>query len=429
MSHKKWEEKQVEVEQAVSNIQPGHSLFLAPFCNEPQTLVQELVHQRKRLSGLTIYNMVIGSPCLYAQEESAPYFKIKTFLSSTKMKKAYLQSACDYIPMNFSEMPRWIQETNIDVVFIQVSPPNEEGYCNLGISVDITPHLIKKAKLVIAEINNNLPYTYGKTLIHESEIDQWVLSTTPVLTVTGGLPSATELTIGHHVASLIPDRSTMQIGVGRLADAILQSLKQKKDLGIHSGSITDEIIELMESGVITNEYKELNPSITVCTTLTGSTKLYEYAHHNRKIELYPARYTHNPSNLAKITNFHAINSALEVDLFGQINAEQIGNFIVAGVGGQMDFIKGARLSKGGKAIIALPSTAKGGSQSRIKYKTSSVTSLKSEVDYVVTEYGIASLFGKTLKERAEALISISHPKFREQLTMEFESTKHGEGAL
>ncbi len=424
MTLSKWktiyQTRQTSKEEAISTIQSSQKVFLAPFCNEPQTLVEELVRQKDRLQDVFLYNAVIGSPCIYADPTCHSHFKIRTFLSSSHFKSAFLNNTCDYLPVNLSEIPYWINQEKIDVALIQVSPPNDEGYCNLGLSVDVVQTLIKKATVVIAQVNNQLPNTYGDTLVHVSEINQFVISNRSLLTIPSGKPSEEELTIGRYVAELIPDYATIQVGLGKIADSVLLSLKSKKGLGIHSGSITDPVMELIDLGVVTNERKEINPYKTVCATLTGTEKLYKYTHQNSDIELYPSDYTHNAAVIAKISHFHSINSALEVDIYGQINAEQVGNYPVAGVGGQMDFIHGARLSQGGKAIIALPSTAKKGTQSRIKIKVPYVTSLKSEIDYVVTEYGVASLFGKSLSERAKALIDIAHPNFRKDLTSEFE---------
>lgn len=409
-------------EKAISRIQSHQKVFLAPFCNEPQTLVEELVRQKHRLQDVTLYNLVIGSPCLYADPSCHEHFKIRTFLSSSHLKSAFLNDACDYLPVNLSEIPRWIKQEKIDVALIQVSPPNENGYCNLGLSVDAVPTLIKEATIVIAEVNSQLPITYGDTLVHVSEIDEFVQSNRSLITIGGGTPSQDEMTIGRYVAELIPDNATIQVGLGKIADSILASLKNKKGLGIHSGSITDSVMELIDLGIVTNEHKEINRFKTVCTTLTGTEELYKYCHLNPNIEMYPTDYTHHAAVISQISQFHSINSALEVDVFGQINAEQVGNYPMAGVGGQMDFIRGARLSQGGKAIIALPSTARKGKESRIKIKIPYVTSIKSEIDYVVTEYGIASLFGKSLTERAEELIAIAHPDFREQLRSDFKKS-------
>jgi 4-hydroxybutyrate CoA-transferase len=418
-----WEDlyktRQTSAEQAVLNIQSNQKVFLALYCNEPQTLVEELVRQKERLQDVILFNGVIGSPCLYAKESCHNHFKIRTFLSSPLLKSAFLHHACDYLPVNLSQIPRWLNQETIDVALVQVTPPNEEGFCNLGVSVDCMQTLIKRAAIVIAEVNCQLPFTYGDTLVHVSEIDQFVLSNRPLLTLARGKLNEAEITIGRYVAELIPDYATIQVGLGKIADSILLSLKNKKGLGIHSGSITDAVIELINLGVITNEHKELHPFKTVCTTLTGTDELYQFCHNNPAIELYRSDYTHNAAVIAKLSHFYSINSALEVDLFGQVNAEQVGNYPMAGVGGQMDFILGAKLSQGGKSIIALPSTAKKGTESRIKITIPYVTSVKSEIDYVVTEFGVADLFGKSLTERANELISIAHPDFRGKLAREF----------
>ncbi|MBD8032349.1 acetyl-CoA hydrolase/transferase family protein [Solibacillus merdavium] len=408
-------------EKAVQHIESFQKIFLAPMCNEPQALVEELIRQKSRLQEISLYTVVLGSPCKYADIACHPHFNIRTFLSSPLLKKAYENKKCDYLPVNFSEIPRWIKEEHIDVALIQVSPPNADGFCNLGLSVDVVPTLIKEAKIVIAEVNSNLPVTFGETLVHVSEINFFVHSDRSLLTIRNSQPSEEDLKIGRYVATLIPEYATIQVGVGKIASGIIQSLHSKVGLGVHSGSISDDIMELINIGVVTNERKEINRNRTVCTTLTGTNDLYEFCHRNEYIELYPINYTHNAAVISKISNFHSINSAMEVSLSGQINAEQIDeNHVVAGVGGQMDFIRASKLSPGGRAIIAMPSTAQFGMVSRIKAHTQYVTSLKSDVDYVVTEYGIAKLFGKSMKERAESLIAIAHPKFRTSLLEEFE---------
>lgn len=270
MTQNKWEaiyqSRQTSKEEAISTIQSAQKVFLAPFCNEPQTLVEELVRQKNRLQDVFLYNVVIGSPCLYADPSCHSHFNIRTFLAAASLKSAFQHQACDYLPVNLSEIPYWIRQEAIDVALIQVSPPNNEGYCNLGLSVDVVQTLIKKASIVIAQVNNQLPNTYGDTMVHVSEIHQFVLSDRPLLTIPSGEPSEEEKTIGKYVAELIPNYATIQVGLGKIADSILFSLKSKKGLGIHSGSITDPVIELMELGVVTNERKEINPNKTVCTT-------------------------------------------------------------------------------------------------------------------------------------------------------------------
>jgi 4-hydroxybutyrate CoA-transferase len=403
-----YREKQRTVEEAVTLIQPGMSVVLSPCCNEPQTLVEELVRQKNRLAEVVLYNMVVGSPCLYAS-----HFQVRTFLGSP-----LLNGVSDYIPINLSEIPRFIENEKMDVGLIQVSPPDDKGYCSLGISVDYIPSVIKSASHIIAQVNEEMPWTYGRTLVHVNDIDTFVLSTCSLLGISPGKASLVDQKIGEYVAELIPDRATIQVGVGGLADSIVHALRSKKELGVHSGSITDAVMNLMEEGVITNEHKEIDQHKTVCMTLTGTNRLYHFAHRNPAVELHPANYTHHGGTIARLERFYSINSALEIDITGQVNAEQIGTHPIAGVGGQMDFIRGAQLSKGGGAIIALPSTAKQGTQSRIRLAVKCVTSPKSDIHYVVTEFGIARLFGKTLKQRASELIAVAHPDFRDELRRE-----------
>ena len=424
MNHSDWEriytKRSTTVEKAIQQIESTQTIFLAPMCNEPQLLVEELVRQKARLKEIILYNIVLGSPCKYAELACHPHFHIRTFLSSPLLKKAYEHRKCDYLPVNFSDIPRWIKGEEVDIALIQVSPPNVDGFCNLGLSVDIVQTLIKEASIVIAEVNSNLPETTGETLVHVSEIDCFVPSDRPLLTIPNRQPTEEDIQIGRYVASLIPDYATIQVGIGKIATGIIQSLQSKKGLGVHSGSISDDIMDLINLGVITNERKEINRDRTVCTTLTGTNDLYAFCHRNANVELYPTDYTHNAAIIAKISNFYSINSALEVSLSGQINAEQIDDtHVIAGLGGQMDFIQGSKLSPGGRSIIALPSTVKDGKESRIKAYVPYVTSIKSDVDYVVTEYGIAKLFGKSLRERAESLIAIAHPEFRATLSKEF----------
>jgi 4-hydroxybutyrate CoA-transferase len=417
---KTFQDRQRTLEDAVSLVQPNSKIYLSTGLSEPQTLLEELVRQKDRLHDVILYNNIIGSPCIYAASECFPNLQIRTFLGSPLLKNAYRNRSCDYIPINFAEIPRFIENEKPDVAFIQVSPPNEKGYCNLGVSVDFAHSIIQSSKFVIAETNNQMPITFGDTWVHVNDIDCFVLTSRPLLTMSSGEPDSIVEKISEYVSELVPNYATVQVGLGSLGDSIIRSLGNKKGLGIHSGSITDSVIDLIEKGVITNEHKGIDQGKVVCTTLTGTEHLYRFVHMNPLIELKRVSYTHNGSTFAKLNSFHAINSALEIDLTGQINAEQVGSFPIAGVGGQMDFIRGAQLSNGGKSIIAIPSTAKKGNQSRIKINVSHVTSLKSDIHYVVTEYGIACLFGKSIKQRAEELLEITHPNFREQLKYEFE---------
>jgi 4-hydroxybutyrate CoA-transferase len=415
MWEKYFEARKVTAEQAIYSIQPNQTILIAPLSNEPQTLVEQLIEQRQRIQNAYIYTMVQGSKCSFANKECLPFFKIRTFLSSPLLKTAFIDGECDYIPINMSKIPEWLKQNELDTVLIQVSPPNEKGFCCLGISVDFMKSAIHSGKNIIAEVNSEVPWTFGETTIHVTEIDSFILTSRPMIETTPKPLTEVERKIGENVAELIPDQSTLQIGIGSIAESILLNLEHKKNLGIHTGTFSDGIIHLIEKGVITNKYKNLNNGRVVATNISGTKKLYDYVHNNPLIELYPVNYTHNLSTLSKIDNLYSINSALEVDLSGQINAEKYSSYPIAGVGGQMDFIKGSQASLGGKSIIALPSTAKNHTISRITNCVAHVTSLKSEIDYVVTENGIASLFGKSIRERMEEMISIAHPMFREEL--------------
>lgn len=405
----------VTAEQAISSILPNQSILIAPLSNEPQTLVEQLIEQRNRIQTSYIYTMVQGSRCKYASSDCLPFFKIRTFLSSPLLKGAFTEGDCDYIPINMSKIPDWLKHKEIDTVLMQVSPPNEKGFCSLGVSVDFMKTAIQYGKNIIAQVNSEVPWIFGDTAVHVNEIDSFVVSNRPILEMSPKPLTDVERKIGEYVAEIIPDKSTFQIGVGSIAESILLNLEYKNDLGVHTGTFTDGIIRLIEKGVINNKYKNLNKGKIVATNIFGTRKLYDYVHNNPLFELYSVEYTHDINTLSKIQNFYSINSALEVDLTGQINAEKFGSYPIAGVGGQMDFIKGSQASPGGKSIIALPSTAKNDSISRISKKVAYVTSLKSEIDYVVTEYGIATLLGKSQKERMNELISIAHPAFREEL--------------
>lgn len=419
MKFKMWERyyesRKVTAEQAISTIQSNQSILIAPLSNEPQTLVEQLVEQRHRIQNATIYTMVQGSQCIFAKRECLPYFKIRTFLSSPLLQTAFKHGECDYIPMNMSKIPEWIKQKENDTVLIQISPPNEKGFCCLGISVDYIKTAIQYGKNIIAEVNSNVPWTFGDTTIHVNEIDAFVLTSRPLLEMPLKPLTEVERKIGENVAEIIPNKSTFQIGIGNISESVLLNMENKKDLGIHTGTFTDGIIKLIEKGVITNKYKNLNKGKIIATNIAGTKKLYDFVHNNPLIELHPVDYTHHISTISKIDNFYSINSALEVDITGQINAEKYSSYPIAGVGGQMDFIKGSQASLGGKSIIALPSTAKNNSISRITNKVAYVTSLKTDIDYVVTEYGVARLFGKSLNERFDELISIAHPIFRKEL--------------
>ncbi|QQK80294.1 acetyl-CoA hydrolase/transferase family protein [Salicibibacter cibi] len=412
-------DKTIPASEAVQQVKSNDHLVLAGMCSEPPTLIRELIQQRQRLENVTIYNMPLGTPCEYANPEWDQHFKVNSFLLSGGLKDSYKSGMTDYFPMNLSDIPEYMEQLRPDVAFIQCTPPDNEGNVNLGLSADYTLSLIQHAQLVIAEISHQLPWVNGRGTISSTGIDVFVKGSLPPNELPSAIPGDTEHKIAHYVAELIPDRSTIQIGIGSLANSIIGALKNKSDLGVHTGTFPEALIDLYENGVVTNEHKEINQGKIVATCLAGTQQLYNYADCHSNIELHPSDYTHSTATISQLSNFHAINSAVQVDLTGQINAEKIKDFYIGGVGGQMDFMRGAMASKGGKSIIALPSTAAKGTKSRIVPTLTSATSTKSDVHYVVTEYGIASLYGKTLAERKKELINITHLDFRDELTESF----------
>lgn len=386
-----YEEKVIDCTEAVQMVNSSQNLFLSAYVNEPQSLVDELIDQRERLKGLTMFVNVVGSQAKYASEKVSEYFNIKTFLSNISLNEAFKRGNCDYIPINVSQIPRFIHEQQTDVAFIQLTPPNAEGYCSLGTSVDVNHHLIKNASLVIAEVNEGMPFTHGDSLVNVRNVDYFVLSDKKVNYIEFKEPDDIALKIGRLAADLIPDGATIQWGIGNVPNSVVSQLTNKSNIKVHSGSISDSIIEMIQEGNVVEPI--------IATSIIGTNRLYEFAHNNEAIHLLPVDETHNVHVLGSKDQFFSINSAVEVDISGQVNAEKLNGQTIAGVGGQMDFIVGSNLSSGGRSMIVLPSSTKNEKHSKIVHRIQEVTSLKSHVDYVVTEYGIAKLFGKTLAER------------------------------
>ncbi len=399
--------------EAVLKIAPGERIGLGAMCAEPPILANELASQSDRLQGSRVYQAVLGSPCPYAGSHEKG-FKIGAFLFSSALKEAYAAKRVDYLPINFCELPRFFEDYRVDTALIQVAPP-KDGRVSLGIACDYTLSLALHARRVIAEVNPLMPEIPSEGLIELSRIDALVEGGLPPWTLTKSPPSDEELAIARHVASLIPDGATIEVGVGSLGGAVLEALSGKKDLGLHSGTFPKEAFDLLDNGTITNQKKPIDKGLMIASSLAGSALLYDRAKNEPTLRLMPSSYTHGAGTLSKIPNFFAINQAIEVDLAGQVNSEWAGGLPVGGVGGLMDFLRGAVASKGGASIIAMPSQARNGSVSRIVPKVERASATKSDVHFIVTEWGIASLFGKTLQERALALIAIAHPNFRPML--------------
>lgn len=412
--------KIVKLEEAIALIPPDGIIGLGNACGEPQTLMDGLTEAHTRFKGAQLIGMIQLSSKRIWEIDRGTHFTWKTFMMDPTLTEAARAGKADYIPCRYSEIPLLFSEKilPLDVALISVSPPGPDGRMSLGVSVDHTFAMAKAAKMVIAEINQQMPWVEGETFLSASQINYAIESdrSLPQM-VTKGLSEA-ERKIGDCIATLIPDGATIQFGIGTISHSFLATLKGKKNIGVHSGLLIDGIVDLVEAGVIDNSRKNLNHGKIVGTTMVGTDRLFRFVDKNPNVEAYPSSYTHSSAILAQLNHFHCINGALQVDLSGQVNAETLGGVQVSGIGGQSDFIHGARFSKGGKSIIALPSTTQDKKTSRIAAhleKNAAVSSLRHDVDYVVTEYGVASLRGKSLRERAQALIEISHPHFRKTL--------------
>jgi len=411
--------KRVLASEAISRIRPGDHLIIGGMAAEPQALVKELVEQRARLREITIYTSFPITTPLYAGEAVQGSFSIKTF-SVGSLRDAINRKQASYLPCHFSEIGAIFSHGTLplDVLLIQVSPSDRDGYCSFGVSIEYYPEVLGAARLVIAEVNSRMPRTHGDTLIHESAFDFFVETERPLPEYMVSPPGETERGIAASCAQLIPDGAVLQFGPGRVPSAILEGCLHKKDLGIHSGLISDSVLKMVEVGAVTGKTKTIDTGKIVCTSAVGTQRLYDFIHNNREVEFYPASYTHNISVLKKLKGFISLNVALQVDLLGQVNSEAVDGSLVNGVGGMMDFIRGARASEDGKVIFCFPSTVKGSNVSRIVPSLSPgspVTTTRADIDYFVSEFGIAELTGRTVRERAEAICEIAHPNFREEL--------------
>ena len=423
---KNWKEvyqnKIVSAEQAVQNVKSGDRVVIGHACGEPPTLIEALVVRAPELSNVEMVHMVAMGPAKFAQPGMEKSFRHNALFVGGATRKAVEEKRADFTPCFFSEIPRLFKNKilPVNVVLLQVTPPDENGFCSYGVSVDYTQPAAECAQLVIAQMNNCMPRT-GGAKIHLDAIDFIVEHDEPLIELKPPKIGEIEKTIGENVAGLIVDGATLQLGIGAIPDAVLLFLTDKKDLGIHSEMFSDGVVVLAEAGVITNRKKTINTGKFMATFLMGTKRLYDFVNNNPDVEMQSVDYINDPCVVGQHENMVSINSALQVDLMGEVNAEMIGSRQFSGVGGQVDFVRGASRSLNGKSIIALPSTAAGGKISRIACELdrgAAVTTSRNDVHYVVTEYGVADLRGKSLRERAKSLIAISHPDFRESLTAE-----------
>lgn len=412
----------VTAEEAVASVQSNNKVFFQGAAMTPNLLIDSLCNRYQELSNVEIIQIHTHGKAKYLEAPYSKSFKLVSCFVGDNVRKGVNMNNGDYVPIFLSEI-HWLFRRGIyplDVAFIQVSPPDKHGFCSLGTSVDITLPAILTAKKVIALINPNVPRTHGDGIIHTSKIDYAVEVHSPIHQTKAGTASEIELKIGKHVAELIDDGATLQMGIGNIPNAVLHNLTNHKRLGIHTEMFSDGILPLVEQGVITGEEKEIKTGKIVTCFAVGSEKLYNFIDDNPLVHFKEAGYTNDTSIIKLNPKVTAINSAIEIDITGQVCADTIGQYQYSGVGGQMDFIRGASLSKDGKAIIAMPSiTAKGISKITPFLKQGAgVTTTRAHVHYVATEYGVVNLFGKSLKQRAKALISIAHPNFREALEKE-----------
>ncbi|MDD5468448.1 MAG: acetyl-CoA hydrolase/transferase C-terminal domain-containing protein [Anaerolineales bacterium] len=410
-------------EEAVRNIQSGQRLFLTGNCSVPQKVLAALVEYAPQLHDVEIAQALTVGPADYVSTAMDGHLRVNTMFISANIRKAVQEGRADFTPVFLSEFPLLFKHKilPVDVALIHVSPPDEHGFCSFGIEVGLTKSVAESANMIIAEVNQQMPRTLGDSFIHVSKLNCIVPVdyALPELPMGGEGPSDVIESIARHVTSLIPDGATMQLGIGSIPDAVLKYLFEKKDLGIHTELFSDGVIDLVDSGVLTNSRKTLHPGKIIAGFLLGTQRLYKWVDDNPLIELHPTEYVNDPFVIAQNERMVAVNSAIEVDLTGQVCADSIGHKFYSGVGGQLDFMYGASRSKGGVPIIALPSMAKDISRIVIALKSGAgVVTTRNHVRYIVTEHGIADLYGKTIKQRAQALINIADPRFRDELTFQ-----------
>ncbi len=410
-------------DQAVERLRPGQRVFIGTGCAEPRALVQALSRRARQLADTEIIHLLTFGEAPYADKEMCQYFRVNSLFIAKNVREVIQQGTGDYTPIHLSDIPRLFKSGRLplDVALIQVTPPDHNGMCSLGVSVDIVKSAAENASLVIAEVNPNMPRTHGNTSLHVYDIDVLVPIDTPLAEVTYAEESPEAAQIAESIAALVEDGSTIEFGIGRIPQALTGLLTHKRDLGIHTEMLTDGIVDLVRSGAVTGKRKKIDHGKVVASFCLGTRKLYDFIDNNPLFAFHPTEYVNDSYVISQQPKMVAINTALEVDLTGQVCADSLGEKFYSGVGGQVDFNRGAGRSAGGRAIIALPSTAKDGTVSRIVthlHEGAGVVTTRADVHYVVTEHGVAYLHGKSIKERALALLSVADPKFRPQLLRE-----------
>ncbi len=421
-----YKQKVVSADEAVRSIKSHDKILVHSNCAFPSTTVNALVKRSDELSDVSIYHALAVGELPYLSKGMEKHFTHFSFFLGNNSRKAVQEGRAEFIPIFLAEVPLLFISgaIKLDAAIIHVSLPDEHGFCSYGVDVGLTKAGAEKSKIIIAQVNNKMPRTLGDSFIHVSKIDYIVEVDEEINELTGSDNDVSDEEkkiydlIGKNVASLIEDESTLQLGIGAIPNSVLPFLSDKKHLGVHSELFSDGVIDLIEKGIITNEKKTLHPGKVIAGFVLGTKKLYQFIDNNPIFEFHSQEYVNDPYIIAKNDKMVAINSAIEVDITGQVCADSIGDRMYSGFGGQLDFIRGASRSKGGKPIIAMPSCTKNQNVSRIVTKLKSgagVVTTKGDVHYIVTEYGTAQLYGKTIRERVKALVNIAHPKFREEL--------------
>lgn len=420
--------KILTADEAVRQIKPDGIIAIAHVGSEPFALTDALARNKDTFHGLKMYYLLSLGKAPHVQSGMEEHMRYQGIFLTGTSRKPVAEGRGDYIPGFFHQYPEIIRARGgLDAILISVSEPDRHGYCSMGTGIDHMVAAKDEAKLVIAQVNRNLPRVMGNSFIHLNEIDIMVEEDRPMPELLPMPITEVEREIGKNCASLVKDGDTLQLGIGGIPDAVVTFLTEKQDLGLHTEMASDGVVDLIKNGNINNKRKNINRGKSVASFAAGTKKLYDFLDDNPAFELHPVEYVNNPYVIAQNDNFVSINSCIEVDLTGQVNAEYVKGMQFSGVGGQVDFVRGARMSKGGRSIMALPSTAAKGTLSKIVpvlAQGTPVTTLRTEVDYIVTEYGIAQLWGKTLRERAKELISIAHPDFRGGLKEEYERRFH-----
>jgi 4-hydroxybutyrate CoA-transferase len=406
--------------QAVAGIRSGDQVYVHCAAAAPSVLLDALVARASELEAVGVVHLHIEGPGPHLAPAMATHFRHRALFIGPNARAAVNEGRADYVPIFLSDVPRLFESRalRLDAVLVNATPPDRHGFCSLGTSVEAMHAAIRAAKTVIVQFNSAMPRTLGDSFVHVSDIDLAVEVDVPPYQHAVGAIGEIERTIGEYVADLVPDGATLQLGIGAIPAATALALRDKHDLGIHTEMFTDAVVDLVEAGVVTGARKERNRGKIVTAFIMGTPRLYDFVHDNPMVEMRPVDFTNDTHVIRSFSRMVAINSAIEVDLTGQVVADSIGHRLYSGVGGQMDFVRGAALASEGRAIIALPSTAAGGSVSRISSSLkegAGIVTTRAHVRTVVTEWGVAELFGKSTRERAEALISIAHPDFRDQL--------------